>query len=745
MRKTLTLFAALLLTVILSTNLFSQNYAKVKGPNVTIGGNQLPMAWAGGLNAPIFSTTDLDGDGDKDLVAFAIQNGGSYPGGYRISTFENKGTANTVDYVYAPQFIDKFPEVHNWMIMADYNCDGKEDIFSYSYYGGMEVYRNDFSIATGLRFTQVSSLVYSTYLGGSFANLYVAPNSLPVLVDVNGDGDMDVLTFRLLGVSVEYHENQSMELYGFCDSLRFSQVADCFGHFYMSSFSNKAVLNCYANCDTIPAHQPIEERLNSVLHSGSCMIALDNQADGDVDLINGDVLGNNLLYLENGGTIPGVNDSMIYQDTLYPAYNIPVDYTTFPAPYYFDANNDGKKDLIVSSCLEAQSENYNNIKYYKNSTNNTTNVFNFEQNRFLVDQMIDVGSGANVCIRDVDGDGKKDLLVGNFGYLRTNQNIFESGISYYRNTGSAKCPEFTLMTNDYANVFSLGLINVYPTFGDLDNDGDDDMLVGANDGMLYLFTNNGGSMALSSIQYQAIDVGNAATPQIIDVDRDGLLDLILGNAYGTIFYYRNTGTLTNPVFTYVTDLLGGVDVTKPLVGQFGYSQPLLYDDGGSYKLLVASEEGHLFSYDNIDGNLTGNFNLLSNNTYNIHEPYRATVARGDLDNDGQPELIIGNFAGGLNYYTKNDNCVTGINTVAQQNTISVYPNPSNGNVVIELLSANATESTVTITDAIGRIIAQQKLNAFKNIINLSKEANGVYFVKVANNSSTTVKKIMLKK
>lgn len=749
MQKLLTLFIALVVVVIFNDSSNAQPYAKVKGPKVYIGGNQLPMAWVGGLNAPIFNEVDLNLDGIKDLVLFSVQTASTYPGSHRIETFINHGTPNQVDYEYAPEYISKFPDVHNWMVMADYNCDGQSDIFSYSYFGGIEIYRNDNSTGGGLKFTQVTPLVYSTYLGGAFANLYVAPNSLPCLFDVNGDGDLDVLAFRLAGVSVEYHENQSMELYGTCDSIVFQQESDCFGKFYLDGISNIAHLGSCLMRHTSPG---TVNNPSSVLHSGSCMIAFDNQGDGDADLINGDILGSNLLYLENGGTTPGVNDSMNYQDTLYPVYDLAVNYISFPAPYYLDVNNDGKNDLIVSSCMENQSENYDNILYYQNTTDNNTNVFNFQQRRFLSNKMIDVGSGASPVIIDVDADGKKDLLIGNYGYLRTNliPNTFESGISYYKNTGTNICPEFTLINDNYNGLFSLGLQNIYPAFGDLDNDGDQDMLVGANDGMLYLYTNNGGAgnplnLSLTSIQYQSIDVGNAATPQIVDVDKDGLLDLLIGNAFGTIYYYRNTGSLTLPVFTYVTDNLGSVNVTNQFAS-FGYSQPYLYDDAGTYKLLVASDEGRIFMFDNIDGNLSGVFNLVSNNAYGIVEPYRSKIAISDLDADGNSEIVVGNFAGGLSYYTKNVNCLTGITMDPKEGTlVAVYPNPSNGNIVIETKQALNDNVYATIIDNLGRTIVSHQLNSFRNIIDLNTASNGVYTIRITGNDINETRKVILKK
>ena len=75
-------------------------------------------AWAGGLNAPIFSQIDLNGDGKKDLFIFDKD-------GSRITTYINNGTPNNIDYHYAPEYRSKFPKgLHDWVLLYDFNCDG---------------------------------------------------------------------------------------------------------------------------------------------------------------------------------------------------------------------------------------------------------------------------------------------------------------------------------------------------------------------------------------------------------------------------------------------------------------------------------------------------------------------------------------------------------------------------------------------------------------------------------------------
>ena len=102
-----------------------------------------PLAWAGGMNDVSFSEIDLNQDGVKDLFVFEKDNG-FYGTRFRISTYINNNVSGIVSYTYAPQYISKFPKMKEFAILRDYNCDGKEDIFTYSTTGaaGLAVYTN---------------------------------------------------------------------------------------------------------------------------------------------------------------------------------------------------------------------------------------------------------------------------------------------------------------------------------------------------------------------------------------------------------------------------------------------------------------------------------------------------------------------------------------------------------------------------------------------------------------------------
>ena len=135
---------------------FSQHYTRTDTIPVKVNGNWLKNPWVGGHNYCQFSDIDLNFDGIKDLFVFDRS-------GHKVTTYINNGTPNTVDYVdstskYAP----KFPHLEDWVLLRDYNCDGKMDIFTYNNNSGIKVYKN---ISSGgkLQFSLQESFLKSTY------------------------------------------------------------------------------------------------------------------------------------------------------------------------------------------------------------------------------------------------------------------------------------------------------------------------------------------------------------------------------------------------------------------------------------------------------------------------------------------------------------------------------------------------------------------------------------------------------
>ena len=113
---------------------------------------------------------------------------------------------------------------------------------------------------------------------------------------------------------------------------------------------------------------------------------------------------------------------------------------------------------------------------------------------------------------------------------------------------------------------------------------------------------------LASPNFQQIDVGYFATPQIVDINRDGLLDLLIGEQLGNVNYLPNTGSITNPVFDTIITNFGGIDVDTNIINT-GYSTPKMIDYNGNYHLYSGSYSGKIYEFDNF--NLTTTYYLYN--------------------------------------------------------------------------------------------------------------------------------------
>lgn len=682
------------------------------------GSVQLKNAWAGGFNSPVFAEMDVNNDGIMDLLSFDSNTA-------RLGAYVNKGTLNTVDYYYAPEYTVNFPKaLEGWIRTYDYDCDGDMDLFSY-YNGSISVYRNDINFTGYLSFYLVVDELESYY--GTFpSNIFVSRVNIPAFTDTDGDGDMDVLSLSIAGSYIEHHKNLSMDSSGVC-GLHHFYIPQCWGYFALSGLSNTAVMPPVPFCPLWPAN-PFREfsqtEVNSVnqkttMHAGSALWALDMDGDGDKDILNGDILSPNLLYVQNCGT----PDSawICAQDSQFPSYDIPGNMNDVAGPYYFDVDNDGNKDLLVANFFTG--EDFYNVKYYRNTTNNLTNIFSYQTNRFLGNEMIDLGTGAHPTFTDIDGDGLQDLIVANNFLYNNNQPVAK--LAYYRNTGTALKAEFSKVSDDFAGISTLNLLELHPAFGDMDGDGDDDMLLGEAGGTLLLFTNASGNFNLAQTSYQSIGIGANAAPQIIDIDKDGLLDLLIGERNGNLNYYRNNGTAANPVFSLITSNFGGVDVRK-VNSFYGYSTPLLFSNsGGQFELLVGSESGYIYHYTNITGNLSGSFTLADSAFEGITEKSRASLAMHDVDGDGRYDLVIGNESGGMVLYTQN----TILNVVenGQGPYFELYPNPASEMLNIKVNGNNQTE--LEIYDITGRICMRE--SSFRgHVVDISSLRPGSYLCRV---------------
>ncbi len=700
--------------------------------------NNLPVlnAWAGGLNAPQWSEVDCNNDGKKDLFVL------DRIGNVRLLFLNQSTVSGESKYVFAPEYLNYFPEMNDFALLRDFNGDGIMDIFTFNDgpIAGVRVFKGKI-VQNHIAFERVLFQNYDfdilnyTNASGTRFNIYINITDIPAIDDIDGDGDLDLVAFSLGGGHAIYFANQSVERGFRRDSLIFEQKDDCWGRFYDNGASLTVKLGRVDSC----ARNLNGDIIRRPLHPGASLCPIDVDGDGDKEMLLGSVSFDRLNLLTNGGSARTAVIST--QNPNFPDALDPLILPRFPAAYLADVDLDGKKDLIVSPNAMNWVENYDCAWWYKNIGTGNAYQWAFKSKNLLIDGMIDLGAGAHPAFVDYNADGLMDLVVGNYGRFQTGGGK-DSRLYLFKNIGTRNAPQFQLIDDNWLNFSSLSNIDVYnftPTFGDIDQDGDMDLMVGSNDGGLYFVRNEAGAgralqMANPIPYYKNIECATDATPQLIDLDRDGLMDIIAGGRNGMIRFFKNIGTRGQPNFnaTATISQLGGLDTRD---GQpVGLSTPFFMDFGNHFKLICGTEFGKIKSFQNIVSPLSSNY--VSNNPDfgQVQQGFQTHPILYDWNQDGKLDMTVGNLRGGLALFVTpyNTDGSVPVESISVTHDFEIYPNPVENQLIIK---SDLENYPIKIYNALG----QQVLITHQKIVDVSTLPTGWYIVQMGHQQARFVK------
>ena len=395
-----------------------------------------------------------------------------------------------------------------------------------------------------------------------------------------------------------------------------------------------------------------DDTLSSIVEAtGAGCGFIDYDGDGylDIYLLNGGYLkglsdprarrsagqARNMLFRNNGdGTFVDVTEAAGVGHKGYAMACVAADY-----------DNDGDLDLFVS--------NYGPNVFYHNNGDGTftdaTAAAGLDDDRW----------GLGCTFFDYDRDGNVDLYVGNYLEYDPDYRFFYAAdyfpgpLSYggqtdllYHNNGDGTFTDVT----ERAGVSNPDGRAMGVSSGDFDNDGDMDIII-ANDAMAnYMYRNNGDGTFTDVALEQGTGFGqsgeatSAMGPEIGDVDRDGFFDILIPDMQFSALYHNRAGE-------YFDEIAATAGLSQVLGQYVSWGGELIdYDNDGWLDAFIANGDAHKMKTeeDCLFRNLNGlRFEDVSSDSGSyFKEKYVGRgAASGDVDNDGDVDLLVLNLGG----------------------------------------------------------------------------------------------------
>ncbi|MGB1375886.1 MAG: FG-GAP repeat domain-containing protein [Rhodothermales bacterium] len=560
-------------------------------------GQAYMLPFQGGFNVPRPQFADMDNDGDQDM--FIQEESG------RVIQLENTGTAANARYTWrssAWQGLD----TGEWYRIVDLDQDGDMDILTEERFSYIRFYRNDGTLEEPRFVVAVDTLKDATG-----TPIFADRQNIPHIVDIDCDGLLDLFIGRVTGTITRYESVGDDE-------------------------------------NGVPRFRFVTDRWEDIeivgenvsLHGANTMNFADVDLDGDLDLFWGDFFEAGILLIRNLGSC--ASPSLRSEPVNWPL-NDPVATSGYNAPVLLDVDADNDLDMVfgvLGGAFNANSTTRDNFYLMRQAENG---VFEVETTRYLYD--LDVGSESVIKLWDMDADGDLDMILGN-KIEPTNQRT--SLMFVFENVGSATAPSF-------AYKETMDLISTYhqnPAIADLDADGDLDFLIGKWNKEMAYWRNDGSASSYEFTEvadvYQALTRGQNAAPALVDLDGDGDFDLVAGEASGSLNYWENRGSASDPDFQFVSDTWLDIDIGRRSFPTFAD-----LDGDGDQDMIVGSELDGLYFWENTGTPKMPVFEAQG--TLEVDTQAIAAPEFADIDGDGDLDLFIGGISGGVMFFRNTTN------------------------------------------------------------------------------------------
>jgi len=553
---------------------------------LNINGKNYEEPFLGGFNKPKVQWLDWDYDNDEDL--FLLDENGT------IKLYINNSIGNYIKFdLYDSSLFDI--NGIGWFYIGNFDNDSDFELITQDKMNIDQMIFYDISenaiIEVGTLYDVISIPIQSD------------PVMFPTFIDIDNDGDLDFFTGNIIG-TVTFYENIGFEI----DRPQFQLVTTFWEDIYIVGPSNQR-------------------------HGASAINFVDIDNDNDYDLAWGDFFQQSLYIIENIGNSENPIMDDINISTQFPPGD-PIISAGLNMPSFTDIDKDGDEDLFVTVLSGAYGyQLINNFYFYRNENGN----YNLETQEFI--ETLDLFSDIYPEFIDIDSDGDLDLFIGTATDL--SEFPINGKVKFYENIGNDSNlePIWNLVNSEFLGG-NAGY-NLSLDFGDIDADGDYDMLVGEYNGTIRIYLNVGDEFDPNFSEYSLIndiDLSGYSIPKLVDIDNDLDLDLFIGQSTGNISFYENIGSNENYDFILVSNNYNDISVNnKSSIDFFDI------DNDEDYDLIVGSQYENIFFYENIGDSYEADFQLDSSKVF---PNLGFNLVPAFISHNQQKKLLVGTSTGG---------------------------------------------------------------------------------------------------